>query len=187
MEKFPYHNSLSTHHFQIWSPPHKDSLLPSAGRTTLGSLPFPSRLSPFHARPDERLTARLHPDRLVFPQCSACLQAFNPLKKSVGVGGGGLRGIKERRVMSELPGLVSAGPLGRSMNATLLCVDILQSCSLLKTGSLCLLFFSLSLSLALSLFFFLFFHVGPYMFSNFPGFSSECSSNRSLLQLCLEN
>lgn len=44
------------------------------------------------------------------------------------VGGwvGETHGIKEQRVMSELPGLVPAGPPGRSVEAELWCVDVLQ-------------------------------------------------------------
>ena len=81
---------------------------------TLGSLPFPLSASPFHAPPDERLTACLHPTgwySLNAPHVCKLSGCWKKKKKSVGGGvGGGTHGIQEQRVMSELPGLVSAGP-----------------------------------------------------------------------------
>lgn len=80
---------------------------------TLGSLPFPLSASPFHAPPAERLTACLHPTgwySLNAPhvcKLSGCWKNKNRLAEG---GEGGTHGIQEQGVMSELPGLVSAGP-----------------------------------------------------------------------------
>lgn len=83
------------YYFQIWSSSHKDSSVARCRMDTLGAVPLSA--SPFQARPDERLTACLHPTGWY------SLNASHVCKLS-GCRGG-THGLKEQRVMSELPGL----------------------------------------------------------------------------------
>lgn len=71
-----------TYHVHIWNPSHKDSLLPGAGWTPLGTLPFPSQLPFSHpARGAADCLPSSH--RLVSPR----LQALSLLIWQKGRGG----------------------------------------------------------------------------------------------------